>query len=188
MSELETLSEVAAEKWYGKPGNNRKLTNVIADTFRPLAERAEKLEALLRRLEWAGFEHRCCPLCGGYSGHNDDCELAALLAPEPPQVFEAEPKNIRVDPAAVRTATWPVKDAGPTTDDVENVTADVDLDPLLELRRATWNELVSRIEGLEQQLIRMRWKHRHSWTAHAVDADRLIEELVRIGSEMLKQD
>jgi len=64
----------------------------------------------------------------------------------------AEREQARAEAAAVRTATWPVKDAGPTTDDVENVTADVDLDPLLELRRATWNELVSRVEGLERTL------------------------------------
>jgi hypothetical protein len=52
-----------------------------------LAEERQKTLAVLRRLEWSGWEfgegNLCCPECRGYKeeGHMSGCTLFALLEP-----------------------------------------------------------------------------------------------------------
>lgn len=97
MSELDDLSRIAAERLgpdRAGPTWTMAATGIIADVFRPLAERAAKMEAMLRRLEWLRNyntgEHKC-PVCFDPRElcHGPDCELAALLAsapsPSPPE-------------------------------------------------------------------------------------------------------
>jgi hypothetical protein len=52
----------------------------------PPAQPIAQLTALIRRLEWEGFdevnnEHGYCPLCGKHKaqGHADDCEIKQAL-------------------------------------------------------------------------------------------------------------
>lgn len=58
--------------------------------FSAQEERIAKLETMLVQLQWCGDEEPCgpsiCPWCGAVEsyglGHEDDCELAALLPKE----------------------------------------------------------------------------------------------------------
>lgn len=85
----------------------------VAAHDRPLIAAAPMMLELLRALEWTGLEdhpdggyYGACPLCGGgdpgnpatpieYGGHEDNCELARLLAEFPE---DAEMATVSDDP------------------------------------------------------------------------------------------
>ena len=54
------------------------------DEIAPQAARIAELEALLSHLEWCRIGWNICPMCGcpEMLGHDDDCELDALLHKE----------------------------------------------------------------------------------------------------------
>ncbi len=77
------------------PSDDLTTARVIADRggiappglLRRLADRVEELTAVLRELEWAGFE---CPICDGrhLDGHAPGCRLARALGHKPTEVSD----------------------------------------------------------------------------------------------------
>ena len=47
-------------------------------------------DEMLRRLQWSGINHTCCPVCGGTGHHDSACLLAALLYPDNARTYQRD--------------------------------------------------------------------------------------------------
>lgn len=100
---LRTRTDVDADEIAKRVGYEMNLTEALS-AHAALAAKCERLEGLLREIEWGGSDHisgsdddkPACPYCGSISpqewtrdfapsrnGHRDYCKLAAALAPQP---------------------------------------------------------------------------------------------------------
>lgn len=89
MTPLDDLAKTAAKRLEpdrASPSWTGVAAKMIADTFRPLTERAAKLESMLRRIGFSAGA-RCLVCNRKWFQHDDNCKLAALLTSAPPQVF-----------------------------------------------------------------------------------------------------
>ena len=87
-AQAERIAELEAEvaQWIAHHNCQRDMKRSVSSMLSEAHRRIAELEAALSHLEWCRIGWNICPMCGlpEMLGHDDDCELDALLHTEAP--------------------------------------------------------------------------------------------------------